>query len=288
MRKFIKQRAKAFLRGNPRFYQIVLDDLEEQGIRLLKHCGDHSMTFFPNDTVGRHMRASGDFGRDTVKRVKDMLTRYRNLPDALAILELGANVGTHTVYLALEFPTARIAAVEPDIESAELLWSNIYLNALQDRVTVHQVAVSDQPGTMRFIRDHYNRGASSLVQNSKSIAWSDTDELSDGYQEISVDVQTADTIAQTLSQGTVDFVWMDVEGHETNVLLGFHKTIAQSKPAIYFEYNVPRQKPEDLKRLKSLIFENYADIYIDKGGEFVRISEPEFDALNARCDLLLL
>ncbi|MEL6418075.1 MAG: FkbM family methyltransferase [Pseudomonadota bacterium] len=288
MRKFIKQQAKSFLKSNPRFYQLFLDDLEEQGIRFLRHCEDHSMVFFPNDTVGKRMRTAGDFGRDTVRRVKAMLSQARPLPAEPAILELGANVGTHTVYLALEFPSARITAVEPDIQSAEILKYNININEIDSRAEVRTVAVSDQPGHMTFIRDHHNRGASSLVQNSKSIAWTEAQSLSDGYQEISVEVQTADAVVQTLPDGHVDFVWMDVEGHEMNVFMGFQETIAKARPPMYFEYNAPRQSDENRARLKRLIFDHYSEVYLDHEGAFTRITEQTFDTFSVRRDLLIL
>jgi FkbM family methyltransferase len=62
------------------------------------------------------------------------------------IVDIGANVGMATLWLATVAPGCRIVAVEPSPEAAGRLRSNIARNALSSRVTVIEAAVGATDG----------------------------------------------------------------------------------------------------------------------------------------------
>src|SRR5206468_1769160 len=66
------------------------------------------------------------------------------------ILDVGANIGTTTVELLTQRPTMRAVAFEPEAVNFSLLRQNVFANGLQDRVEMHEVALSDHDGEVEF------------------------------------------------------------------------------------------------------------------------------------------
>ena len=61
----------------------------------------------------------------------------------LKVLDVGANIGTVAVSLLVRHGVERIVAVEPDAENVRMLRANLALNGVQDRVEIHELALSD-------------------------------------------------------------------------------------------------------------------------------------------------
>jgi hypothetical protein len=90
---------------------------------------------------------------DLVSESLDMLGEYSESESRLfsvllrpgdTVLDVGANMGAHSVALAsFVGPAGRVHAFEPGAVTAAFLRANVALNALDERVLVHQVAVGD-------------------------------------------------------------------------------------------------------------------------------------------------
>jgi FkbM family methyltransferase len=119
--------------------------------------------------------------------------RYRK------VLDLGANLGLHT--LIMSKCGFEVTSFEPDPNHFEILERNVRNNLLSKEPKLVKAAVSDKSGIAKFIRVHGNT-TSSHLEGMKPGA----------YGELSkFDVNTID-IAGLISE--VDFIKMDVEGHE--------------------------------------------------------------------------
>jgi FkbM family methyltransferase len=79
----------------------------------------------------------------------DTLTWLESIPSDVVLWDVGANVGLYSVYAA-KLRGVRVFAFEPSVFNLELLARNIYLNKLQDCVTVIPVALSDALGPSMF------------------------------------------------------------------------------------------------------------------------------------------
>jgi len=143
-------------------------------------------------------------------------------------VDIGANIG----YYALQ--EARCAeyviAIEPTPDSYEILENNIAINEYEN-VEAHQLAIGDYVGCARF--------EISRACNWNSIA------RNDKKGTISVRVETLDTF---LGDGQdewcqVDFIRMDVEGYEFNVLKGMEGLLREEHPRMFIE--VHRDKLRD-------------------------------------------
>ena len=139
-------------------------------------------------------------------------------------VDVGANVGVHTVRLAkLVGAAGEVIAIEPDAGVAERTRCNITLNDLGNARVVN-AAASDQAGHMRLYRpdsSDTNRARASLLRHPYLTGDTAT-----------VPVLTIDEICD----GPVALIKIDVEGHEAAVLRGASAVIAGHAPSVVFEY----------------------------------------------------
>jgi FkbM family methyltransferase len=156
------------------------------------------------------------------------------------ILDIGANVGNHTVFWAAQGHT--VVPFEPNPRANTLLRRNIESNNLSTRVLleISHYGVSDQRSRIDVVDDmKQNLGGAHIV-------FSKDDSKSDKIECVPLD---------SLKFGKrVDFVKIDVEGHEENVLRGAKKTIADNRPLIYCEATNETRKTVE-KILKGLSYD---------------------------------
>lgn len=79
----------------------------------------------------------------------DTLKWIDSIPVGSVVWDVGANIGLYTVYAAKKC-NCRVIAFEPSVFNLELLARNIFLNGLQNQVTIVPVALSDTMGASLF------------------------------------------------------------------------------------------------------------------------------------------
>lgn len=135
--------------------------------------------------------------------------------------DIGANVGAITLPLADKVDSlGRVYSFEPGPILFDRITKNISLNPeLKKIVYLHNVGVSNKSGTLFWNEDMNNRGNAGLLGSS-------------GTQ---VAVMTVDEFVNVEKLQRLDFVKIDVEGMEYEVLSGGVATWHKYKPIIYFE-----------------------------------------------------
>lgn len=84
------------------------------------------------------------------------------------VVEVGSNLGAHTIPLALDSRVAKVVAVEPMPHLVDLLRRNVALNEVGDKVDIWamaMVAEDDLRRSARMLRDTQNPGASHLLMD---------------------------------------------------------------------------------------------------------------------------
>src|SRR5690606_41220542 len=95
-----------------------------------------------------------------LKMLGDMAARLQ--PGQL-VLDVGANIGNHSLYLAC-VAGAYVEAFEPNAELCEALRTSAIENGVESRLRVHQTGVSNSPGFAQFSQpNESNLGAQSLA-----------------------------------------------------------------------------------------------------------------------------
>jgi len=145
------------------------------------------------------------------------------LKEGMVGIDIGANLGYYVLLeKRLVGNEGRIVAIEPVPRNLELLRQNIALNGLSG-VTVVGGAVGERDGVgTMFI--------------SRSSNWHSLFPscLCDGGA-IEVPMCTLDSLVHRLQMPRVDFVRMDVEGYEANILSGMKETLRKFRPRLLME-----------------------------------------------------
>jgi FkbM family methyltransferase len=146
-------------------------------------------------------------------------------PSAI-VLDIGAQSGAFSL-LAKYHPDTKWFCFECDPTNYSLLQENIKLNNINNCSTF-QLALSNQNEKTTLHRsDHF--GLHTLGSNPIRFR----DEPS---RNIEVETTSIDEFVATHNLPSVDFIKIDTEGCELNILRGAIKTIAKFKPKILFEY----------------------------------------------------
>jgi len=145
----------------------------------------------------------------------------------LHCIDVGANVGAVTLPMAKRVgPAGRVLAVEPGPPYVERLRDNLAANpALEQRVTIVAEGLSESVGTLLWKPDPahpYNAGMSAAHPYAVP-------------GELPVPVTTMDALVARQGWERVDFVKIDVEGMELEVLRGAENTLETLRPVVLFE-----------------------------------------------------
>lgn len=200
-----------------------------EGIEQTENDTKNQEKVFPENIesvkIQNNVMLSGYRGEYVFNRVKSSGKFYENhilsswfKPNMFkTVFDIGANLGNHTLFFASNSPDAEIYSFEPMPANYKLLECNVRNNHLEKRVHLYNKAVGAESGT---------------VQMSVSIANNNgTAKIVDG-----VGTEMAEVLAiDELNLPIPDFVKIDTEGYEINVLKGMYKTLERSNALVWIE-----------------------------------------------------
>jgi len=180
------------------------------------------------DSIGRALEA-GDFWDDQIRPILDEAD-----PTGWAI-DLGANIGFHTVYLARRF--RHVIAVEAHPATYRLLCENITLNGLWAQVSTYCLAAYDHRTTLALATgplitwDQPHEMDLDQTSSAGSVAFV-PHALTEG--RLRVPAGPIDPLVH--ANTVVSLIKTDVQGCDLRALKGLQRTIHRDRPLIVFEY----------------------------------------------------
>jgi len=134
------------------------------------------------------------------------------------VIDIGAHLGEYS--LAVAKNAEIVIAVEANPDTFKILQKNIELNKISNIIPINK-AIYDSTGyqTLKIFGD--KSGMSSMVMNYE-----------DKSDSIKVKTETLDRLVDNLKLEKVDWIKIDVEGAEYNVLKGAKQTISLNKERI--------------------------------------------------------
>jgi len=152
------------------------------------------------------------------------------LPVGGVALDVGANVGWHTLLMArLVGDSGLVLAAEPNPSVRRRLEANLKLNRF-GQVKVIPYAIAAIEGNVEF----YGPEADDADSGNGHITTASATGQSSVYR---VETRRLDAILPVAKITRLDLIKIDVEGYEWPVLNGATQTIAKFRPHIVFEYN---------------------------------------------------
>lgn len=131
-------------------------------------------------------------------------------------LDIGANIGSHTLYFIKEYGMEKVWSFEPVPSTFAILKKNIELNSLEQKVCLENVGIGERE-YHASVKDEFkhNRGGTSIKEDDTGI-----------FQ-----VKTIDSYDIL----NVSLIKIDTEGYEIKVLQGAEETIVKCRPIILIE-----------------------------------------------------
>ena len=145
------------------------------------------------------------------------LEYIRSLDRVGQYVDVGAHLGTHSVWFASLCRSTRVHSFEPVGRYAAVVRRNVLANSLEGKVTVHQTGLGAEPGqATNFMSVEHQIGFVAGV--------------TEGVTE-TFPVQRMDDVVE----GPVALIKIDVEGMEALVLRGATRILSEHRPRVFAE-----------------------------------------------------
>ncbi len=219
-----------------------------------------------NDYIGRAAYFVGDLDRK-ISWICQQMVRPGD-----TVLDIGANLGLVTVLLSrLVGPQGQVHSFEPNPDIVDLLQQSIQRSGATN-VTLHPCALGQQEEVLELSLPPKNKGAASLrAPNHRA-----------GHESVSVPVRPLSTLLEEAGVEKIQFVKMDVEGFEPEVLEGARGVLEQIRPeAIVFECNDFESHPSQHKTFQLLDEYDYGFFSIPRCLMRMRVERLDLNAKEA-------
>lgn len=215
--------------------------------RYIKRTIKHVTMYLDTQTKGisKALGVNGTREEDMILLIKQYLKKGGT------VIDCGSNIGFYPLLESqIVGAGGTIVSIEPDPRNYELLQRNLELIPKDVRVFKFNIAISSQPGEMSlFVGCASN--LNKIVRDLEPVEQGET---------IKVQVDTIDSLIAKLGVSP-DFLRMDIEGHEVEVIKGMQKTLLDAAPGFVLlfelhpdEYSEKNSLEEVLRPLQDMGF----------------------------------
>jgi FkbM family methyltransferase len=193
--------------------------LKHKRYYFLKHYPQ--MVCFSWDHISLTINTRGRYELENLDNLEELV--FPQLNKKRICLDIGANIGNHSLFFSNFFE--KVISFEPNPETYEVLSINV---RRAKNILAINLGASDSKREIVVHRNPGNFGATKI----------ELDQLTtEGYEEDLVRFNV-DILDNTLSPeflSKVDFIKIDVEGHEIFALRGLKQTLLSANPIVAFE-----------------------------------------------------
>jgi FkbM family methyltransferase len=189
------------------------------------------------------------------------------------VIDIGANYGVYTLSIAKTVGLqGRVWAFEPSSRTAKFLAESIAVNQFS-QVVLEQSALSSESGVGKLSMQS-NSELNALVRDESSNSPSET-----------ITLLTLDDCLEKYDWQSIDFIKIDAEGEEANILRGGSRFFAEQSPLVQYEIKAGSDLNLDLVNLfADLGYESYRLVPgLDLLVPFTTQSPPDGYLLNLFC-----
>jgi FkbM family methyltransferase len=170
------------------------------------------------------------------------------------VVDIGTNIGNHMLYYCSHLSAKNVFCFEPNETNRETLSKNVELNQFNQIVTVYPYAVGAVNG--KGVQSNFSLGNTGMNRIDKL----ENEEAGDAD---TIEIRSLDSF--NLQQ--LDFIKIDVEGFEADVLQGAAATILRCKPVLMIEvFENSRAQVDEIMNgynyKKLITLEDYNSIYV--------------------------
>jgi FkbM family methyltransferase len=216
---------------------------------FLKDCRWGRFLLLRGDMISVFCDLYGEWSELEVRLFQRHLTPQSN------VVEVGSNLGLHSVPLAKMANKGKLISFEPQRIIFQVLCANIAINDLAN-VFAYNAAVSDTEGEITIQSSDYdipwNYGGFSIEKGMSAER-----PFPGVVSSESVTTIKLDTFRPVTQLPSIDLLKIDAEQHEIAVLNGAAGLIARHRPIIFVENNNPQYGDELIRYIQNINYVPY-------------------------------
>jgi FkbM family methyltransferase len=201
---------------------------------------------FKGDEITHQIQKHGEYDKDALDSIRDVLSLIRPVTS----LDIGANIGNHALVIA--GLSERLFAFEPVGFVHAVLQQNLDNNGATSAKAVN-VGLSMGAATKTiFVPREHNVGCSSLEERG----------MQADQQEIRL--VAGDAFVADNGIRDIDFIKIDIEGHEGEAIAGLRQTILANQPLILMEWDQRTAEQFSAHGFFETLFAGYATFSVSR------------------------
>jgi FkbM family methyltransferase len=202
---------------NKKIRKAIFDTTEPNTILFSRGVNENFILQSNDQVIGRTVYATKKpFDFDKLTKVLKIL----NLKKNELLIDVGANIGTICVPAIKRNLFNKAIVFEPEPLNYSLLLSNIIINGCYNKISSHNIALgSKNREKLNLQLDDHNKGNHRIIINSKIKL----------KKNIVINSHKLDSFIKNINPLST-LLWIDVQGYETQVLLGAKKLLNKKVP----------------------------------------------------------
>ncbi|ROM29264.1 hypothetical protein BK645_09855 [Pseudomonas protegens] len=193
-------------------------------------------------------------------------------------LDVGGNIGMTALAISTVCGSGKVAAVEPVPAAYFLLEKN---TSQVSNVKIWNFALGKTPGTLPM-QGYSDNLSGSFISDAFHVE-------EKNHFTVNVEVKTIDDTFSTLGLDRLDFMKIDVEGFELEVLEGAAKTLQQYKPRVILEMNhwcLNMFRRISIPEFRERLMAIFPVVYAVEAGEYLDFTDPEEARIASHAHLI--
>ena len=189
-------------------------------------------------------------------------------------LDIGANIGTTSIYVnKIINNKLKIIGFEPVKINYNLFRANCILNSI-DNICIEPFGLSNASNRLSIAYSMENPGGATIDKEQNGV------KNKPETEEIAVITLDSYVEQKNISSEEIDYIWLDVEGHEVEVLEGAFNTLSGGHIPLIQEFNAVYYIETDRLKKYCNIIKNFYNSFIDLhslNGEIQSINIEEIE-----------
>ncbi len=226
---------------------------------LNKHITDiiegRKITYNPNTDIGKNLFFKGEFEKKELELCKKYIKT-----DAI-VLDIGANIGLHSIYFSRVANKGLVFSFEPSLDTYSLLLNNI---RNIDNILPLNIAISDS-NKIAELYEASDSAYSSLKDTKRKVI----------KNRLKIICCKLDDFISSFNLSHIDFVKIDVEGLEQDVLEGMLWIMNKYHPAIFCEIYQGSNSNENPEETIRFVIDREYNAFVFNGNDLIKYQKHD-------------
>jgi FkbM family methyltransferase len=219
-------------------------------LRPSRTIAGHKFFLDPATDIGLELLVTGHFEREAIAQCARFIR-----PDGI-VVDVGANIGVHTVHFAGFAGLGKVICLEPARSTFAHLLQNV---KHLDNVIPLNIGLSDTTGLQPFF----------VAADNAYSGLKDTKREAIVHQELVACFRGDDILLALARSQRIDLVKIDVEGFEMQVLAGMRELLVTKRPVIFCEIFGGQQSNADPQATVQFCVSLGYDAFVLSGAQLV-------------------